>query len=230
MAQTADEIIQKADAKVRGSSAYAEMSIKVIRPKWTKTMQLKTWSKGKDKSVVLITAPAKEKGTVFLMRGKEIWNYIPSIERTIKLPPSMMMQNWMGTDMTNDDLIKQSSIVTDYDKVLLGTEKIGNRNCWKIKLTPKPDAAVVWAKILLWVDQKDWIQMQVEYYDEDDFLVNKILASDIRKFGNRWLPSKLVVLPMDKKGQKSIIEYKVWNFDVKIPEKYFTTRYMTRLK
>ena len=229
-AQSAREIIQKADAKVRGTSAYAEMSIQVVRPKWTKTMHLKTWTKGKDKSVSLVTAPAKEKGTVFLMRGKEIWNYIPSIERTIKLPPSMMMQNWMGTDMTNDDLIKQSSIVTDYEQEIVGSEMVEGRNCWKIALTPKPDASVVWGKILIWIDRKDYMQLKILYYDEDDFLVNKIIASDIKTFDRRVLPSKLEFIPVDKEGQKTIIRYQVWKFDVNIPEKYFSTRYMKRLK
>ncbi len=229
-AQSAREIIQKADAKVRGTSAYAEMSIQVVRPKWTKTMHLKTWTKGKDKSVSLVTAPAKEKGTVFLMRGKEIWNYIPSIERTIKLPPSMMMQNWMGTDMTNDDLIKQSSIVTDYEQEIVGSEMVEGRNCWKIALTPKPEASVVWGKILIWIDRKDYMQLKILYYDEDDFLVNKIIASDIKTFDRRVLPSKLEFIPVDKEGQKTIIRYQVWKFDVNIPEKYFSTRYMKRLK
>ena len=112
--QTAYEIIERADSKLRGLSSYTEMSITTVRPKWEKKMTLKGWSKGADYSVSLVLSPAKEKGSVFLKRKNEVWNYIPSLERTIKLPPSMMMQNWMGTDLTNDDLVKQSSTVVDY--------------------------------------------------------------------------------------------------------------------
>jgi len=228
--QTAKEIIKKSDGLVRGTSAYAELKITSVRPKWTKVMELKTWTEGSTKSVSLVTSPAKEKGTVFLMRDKEIWNYVPSIERTIKLPPSMMMQNWMGTDMTNDDMIKQSSIVTDYTHKILTSEKIGGLMCWKLQLTPKKDAAVVWGKIIVWIDKTDYMQMKILYYDEDDFLVNKIIASEVKQFGDKKLPSKLVFIPMDKKGNKTIIEYKKWDFDVTIPPEYFTTRYMKRLK
>jgi outer membrane lipoprotein-sorting protein len=215
---------------LRGGSAYSEMTITSVRPKWSKVMELKTWTEGSTKSVTLVTSPAKEKGTVFLMNDKEIWNYVPSIDRTIKLPPSMMMQNWMGTDLTNDDMVKQSSIVADYDHKILGSEKIDDLMCWKIELTPKKDAAVVWGKIILWIDKEDYMQMKALYYDEDGFLVNKIITSDIKQFGDKKLPSKMEFIPVDKKGHKTIIEYKTWKFGVTIPEEYFTTRYMKRLK
>ena len=120
--QNADEIVKNADDKFRGKSSYSEITININRPKWSKEMKMKGWSKGSDYSVSVITSPAKEKGTVFLMREKEVWNYLPTIERTVKFPPSMMLQNWMGTDLTTDDLVKQSSLVTDYDKKIIGEE------------------------------------------------------------------------------------------------------------
>ena len=229
--QTATEIITKSDEKVRGKSAYIEIKITSKRPKWSKTMELKSWTEGNSKSVSLVTAPAKEKGTVFLMRDKEIWNYVPSIERTIKLPPSMMMQKWMGTDMTNDDMIKQSSIVTDYTHKLLGSEEVNGFDCWKLELTPKKDAAVVWGKIIMWIDKADYMQMQIHFYDEDDFMVNKIIASKVKEFDGKRLPSMIEYIPVDEgDDKKTIIEYVVWDFDVKIPSSYFTTRYMKRLR
>ena len=113
LGQNADEIVKKSDTKLRGTSSYTELTIDIIRPKWSKEMKMRGWTRGSDHSVSVITSPAKEKGTVFLMREKEVWNYLLTLERTIKFPPSMMLQNWMGTDLTNDDLIKQSSLVTD---------------------------------------------------------------------------------------------------------------------
>ncbi|MEZ4810084.1 MAG: outer membrane lipoprotein-sorting protein [Allomuricauda sp.] len=227
--QTADEIIKTADAKFRGLSSYAEMTIDIIRPKWSKEMKMKAWSKGSDYSISVITTPVKEKGTVFLMREKEVWNYLPTIDRTVKFPPSMMLQNWMGTDLTNDDLVKQSSIVTDYDKKIVGEEEKNGYRCWKIELTPKPDAAVVWGKIMIWVDQKEYMQMQTDFYDEDQFLVNQMIASDVKIFDGKTLPSKLTVNPIDKPGQSTVIAYDAWKFDLKIPEEYFTTNYMKRI-
>ena len=230
VAQTAKEIVDKSDKIARGTTSYAETIITTIRPKWSKKMKLKIWSKGIDYSVSLVIAPAKEKGSVFLKRKTEVWNYVPSIERTIKLPPSMMMQNWMGTDMTNDDLVKQSSIVVDYTHQLIGSEKIIGLDCWKLELTPKEDAAVVWGKIIMWIDKANYMQLKIEFYDEDAFLVNRLIASKPKKFGKRTLPSKVEYIPVEKEGQKTVIEYTSWQFDIPIADSYFTSIYMKRLK
>src|SRR5690606_7193369 len=141
---TAKEIIQKADERMRGNSNYAELSMEIIRPEWKRTMSMKSWAKGTEYALIYITAPAKDKGTVSLKIGNEMWNWLPSIERSIKVSPSMMMQSWMGSDFTNDDLIRQSSVVEDYDHRLLGEEKAGGADCYKVELTPKPEAPVVW--------------------------------------------------------------------------------------
>ena len=229
-AQTATEIIKKADDKFRGKTSQAELIIDIIRPKWSKTMRMKTWSKGADYSVSVITSPAKEKGVVFLMRDKEVWNYVPTIDRTIKFPPSMMMQNWMGTDLTNDDLVKMSSMVDDYKQDIIGEEKKEGLLCWKIQLIPKPNAAVVWGKILIWIDKEDYMQMQVDYYDEDDFLVNQMIGSEVEIFSGKKLPSKLRIIPVDQQGQETIIKYEKWVFDLKISDNYFTKNYMKRIR
>ena len=130
--QSALEIIEKSDVKLRGESSYSEITITIVRPKWQKTMTMKSWSVGTDYSVSLVTSPAKEKGSVFLKRKNEVWNYLPSLERTIKLPPSMMTQSFMGTDLTNDDLVKQSSMVVDYSHKILEEETVEGLKCWKL--------------------------------------------------------------------------------------------------
>lgn len=229
MCQTAEEIIKAADNKFRGKSSYAELTISIIRPKWSKDMKMKAWSKGSDYSVSVITSPAKEKGTVFLMRKKEVWNYLPTVDRTIKFPPSMMLQNWMGTDLTNDDLVKQSSLVTDYNKTILGEEEREGYRCWKIVLTPRENAAVVWGKIIIWIDKKEYMQMETDFYDEDGFLVNQMVASNVKTFGSKILPSKLTIVPVDKPGQSTVIIYDQWDFDMPIPDDLFTTNHMKRI-
>ncbi len=228
--QTASEIITKSDDKMRGETSYSEIIISAVRPKWSKDMKLVNWTKGSDYSVSLVKSPAKEKETVFLKRKEEEWNNIPSIERNIKLPPSMMMQGWMGTDLTNDDMVKQSSIVVDYSHNIIGSETIQDLDCWKIELIPIEDAPVVWGKIIMWIDKSDYIQMKAEFYDEDGFLINKLLSYNIKNFDGKKLPSKMEFIPVEKKGQKTIIEYLVWKFGVTIPDKYFTSQYMKRLK
>lgn len=229
-AQSAYDIVKKSDDKIRGISSYAKIKIKAIRPSWSKEMIVKAWQKNKDYSVSLVISPPKEKGIVFLMRKKEVWNYMPSIERTIKLPPSMMTQGWMGTDITNDDMIKQSSILVDYTHKIVAEEKINGMDTWKIQLIPKENAAVVWGKIYLWIDKKNYNQVKGEYYDEDEFLINTITTSNFRDFDGRILPAHMEFIPEDKPGNKTIVDYLEWKFGITIPDKYFTTSYMKRLR
>jgi len=228
--QTALEIIKNADSQIRGSSSYAEMSITIIRPKWQKKMSLKSWSKGTEYSATIVTSPAKEKGSVFLKRKNEAWNYIPTLERTIKLPPSMMTQSWMGTDFTNDDLIKQSSMVVDYTHEILGSEVIEDLECWKLKLIPNEESTVVWGKLLVWIDKKDFMQMKTEFYDEDMELVNVMIGTNVSEYGGKKLPSRLEFYPIEDEGNKTVIQYDIWEFDLLIPESYFSTQYVSRLK
>lgn len=228
-AQDATEIINKADKKLRGESSKAEMTIKIVRPKWSREMTLTAWTKGDDYSMTLINSPARDKGTVYLKRKKEIWNWVPSIDRNIKLPPSMMMQSWMGTDFTNDDLIKQSSLVTDYKHSYLKDSTIEEFPCYVIELMPKADAAVVWGKIKLWVDKKEYMQMRTEFYDEDKYIINILTGSDVKTFDGKQLPSRMEMTPVDEQGHKTVIIYNDLEFNIDISESFFTTQNMKRL-
>ena len=227
---TAKDIIEKSDKILKGvSTTKAEMSITTVRPKWSKEMNVKTWSKDRNKSLIFIESPAKDKGTTFLMKEKEVWNWIPSIERTIKMPPSMMMQNWMGTDFSNDDLVKESSVIVDYTHKMIGDSTIDGKPCYKIELIPKEDAAVVWGKIISFVDKESFFQLRSEFYDEDEDLVNIMNASNIQKMGGRLIPTKMEMIPVDKKGQKTVLEYKSIEFDIPIEDKFFSVQNMKRL-
>lgn len=229
-AQNAYEIVKKAEDKARGEQAYGEMKMTIVRPTWSREITMKTWTKGEDYSLVVITSPARDKGTAFLKRKKEIWNWQPSIDRSIKLPPSMMMQSWMGSDFTNDDLVKQSSMVTDFTHKLIGREMVEGRSCFKIEFTPKPDAAVVWGKIMMWIDEKDYLELKVEFYDEDGYLVNTMYGKNIKKIGDRTLPTLIELIPADKEGHKTIIEQLALDFNVKLDESYFSVQNLKRVK
>ena len=227
---TAKEIVEKADKKRRGDTSQAEMSITIVRPTWSREMRIKAWSKDTEFSLILITSPARDRGTVFLKRKKEIWNWIPSIDRNIKLPPSMMMQSWMGSDFTNDDLIKESSIVEDYDHKLLQDSVILGRECYKVELVPKPDAPVVWGKIYSWIDKIDYMELKTELYDEDGYLVNKVLFSDIKMLDGRLLPARMEYIPADKEGQKTVMQYHEVDYDIDITESFFSLQNMKRVR
>jgi outer membrane lipoprotein-sorting protein len=229
-AQNAKEIVARADDKMRGKTSQAEMVIKTTRPTWTREMSVKTWMKGTEFAMILIQAPVKDKGTVFLKRKKEVWNWLPTLERSIKLPPSMMSQSWMGTDFTNDDLVKESSVVEDYEHTAIGDTLLQGRNCYMIEMIPKPDAAVVWGKLIVCIDKQDFIELHSRFYDEDGILVNTMNASEIKKMDGRLIPTRLEMIPSDKKNQKTEILYKNILFNRPIEDTFFTMDRMRNLK
>jgi len=230
-AQDADQILKNSEEKIQGiKSSYQEMMIKIVRPKWSKEMTMKGWSIGEDYFASVVLSPAKEKGTVFLKRENEVWNYIPSIERTIKLPPSMMMQNWMGTDFTNDDLVQRSSITDDYTNTIIGNEIIDGLDCWIIELIPNEDAAVVWGKLMMWIDKRDYMQLKTQFFDEYDEMISIMTGKAIKSFDGKKLPAIIEFVPLDKEGNKTIVERLVWKFDIDINERYFLPNYMKNLR
>lgn len=226
----AKSIVQKSEDKMRGNSSYAEMTIKIVRPTWQREMKMKTWSKGTKRALIYILSPQKDKGIVFLKRDKEVWNYIPSIERNIKMPPSMMSQSWMGTDFTNDDLVKEASVTDDYTHTLLGDTLLAGRDCYKILMKPTQSASVVWGKIIVWIDKKDYLQLRSEFYDEENALINVMVGTEIKQLGGRVLPTKFEMIPMDKKGNMTVMIYDQLKFDLPVDDQFFSTQNMKQIK
>jgi outer membrane lipoprotein-sorting protein len=227
---TAKEILQKADDKVRGNSSQAEIKMTIVRPKYTREVIMKSWSLTDDYSLILVTSPARDKGTAFLKREKEMWNWQPTIDRVIKMPPSMMTQSWMGSDFTNDDLVRESSIVKDYTSEILGSEVIEGYDCYKIRLIPKPDAPVVWSKVITWISKVEYLQLKTEFYDEGDYLVNTMKGKSIKELGGKLLPAVLEVIPADEEGNKTMIEYLSLEFDKPIEVSFFSIQNMKRVR
>ncbi len=228
---TAREIVKRSDEKMRGvESSIGEVKMTIVRPTWQREIQLKSWTKGTQYALILITAPARDRGTAFLKRGNEIWNWQPSIDRVIKLPPSMMGQSWMGSDFTNDDLVRESSLVDDFTHRLLGRETVDGRLCYKVELVSKPEAAVVWGKIVLWIDVEHFVQMKGEFFDEDGWLVNTIVSTKVGRMGGRVIPVVMEMIPADKPGHKTVLEQLSIEFDKPIPDSFFSIQNMKRIR
>ena len=227
---SATDIVRKADEKFNGEkSSYSVMSMKVIRPEWQRTIEFKSWTLGEKFALALITAPAKEAGQSFLKRGSEMWSWNPSINRLIKLPPSMMSQGWMGSDYTNDDILRESSVVTDYTHEIMGEENISGRLCYKIKMTAKENASVVWGKQIQWIDKKDFLVLKAELYDEDGYLVRTETGSDIKIMDGRTITSKIELSPEEEPDNKTVIEIIEMKFNIPVEENYFSQQNMKRV-
>ena len=227
----ATEIIRKADERLNGEkSAITTMSMTIVRPSWKRTIDFKSWTLGRDYAMTLITAPAKDVGQTFLKRNTEMWSWNPVISRLIKLPPSMMSQGWMGSDYTNDDILKESSVVNDYTHEITGEEVIDGNACYKIKMVSKPEAAVVWGHQVRWIDKKEFNIFRVELYDEDGYLVRTETASDVKTMDGRVIPTRVELLPAEEPGNKTVVEIREIKFNVPIRETFFSQQNMKNLR
>ena len=226
IAQDARQIVQRADEKMRGKSSHVRMTIHTIRPEWKRTMEIEAWMKGTELALIRVLAPAKDKGIIFLKKKKEVWTWYPTLERSIKLPPSMMSQSWMGTDFTNDDLVKESSILQDYAHRIVGDTVIDTRPCYTIEMIPLPQAAVVWSKVIVCIDKKDYMELHSRFYDEDGALVNTMKSDDIQIMSQRLIPTRFAMIPADKKNQRTEMQYKEIEFDPIIPDAFFSIETM----
>ncbi len=229
-AQNADVIVKKANKNLLGKTSKGESTMLIVRPDWTREISMKFWSKGTDFYLIYITAPARDKGQAFLKRYNEIWNYMPSINRIIKIPPSMMGQSWMGSDFKNNDLLKQNSLVTDYKHKIVGREKINNYTCYKIELMPKSDAAVVWGKVYLWISKKGYMILKAEYFDEDIELKYTQTTDDIQKVSGRLLPMTMKMVDNQEEGRSTEFHYSNIVFNKPIPNSFFSKNRMKHLK
>ncbi len=226
----ARDIIQKSDALMRGTTMYGQYTMTVSRPEWQRSMEFKFWSEGTEKSFILMLKPAKNKGVTFLKIGREMWNYIPKINREVKVPPSMMLQSWMGSDFTNDDLVKESSIVTDYTHALLGREQEAGFEAYKVELRPKPEAAVVWDRVVEWIRVGDYLPLRAQYFNERGELIRTLVFSEIKKMGGRIIPAKFELIEEKKPGRKTTMLLKDAVFDRPLKKTTFTKQNLRRAK
>jgi len=219
---TGKEIVKRADDLMRGNSLQGRYVMTVTTPGWTRRLELDVWEKGREKTFIRILSPAKESGISTLRIKESMWNYLPNVERTIKIPPSMMLQPWMGSDFANDDLVKESSIIDDYDHTILAEEDMGGNISYKIELIPKPEAAVTWGKIIYWVRKNDFVPLKEEYYKENGELIKILEYSEIKKMNDRSIPVIWKMTPVKKEGCRTVIEVADVKYDLPIGDPIFT--------
>ena len=220
----ARQILDKVDDLYRGQSSQGEMTMKVVAEHWTRAMKLRFQTKGKEKSLMRILAPRKEKGMATLKSGNNIWNYLPKVKRVIKLPSSMMGGSWMGSHFTNDDLVKESRMAEDFDFEISKRYEKDGKDLIEITCIPKPDAAVVWGKVEVTVRKSDHQPVQLLYYDEDMKLARSMRFSDLKKMGDRIVPMVMRVEPTDKPKEYTEVRYTKVQFDVQLDDKIFSIR------
>jgi outer membrane lipoprotein-sorting protein len=217
-------LIREVEDQYTGNSSHAFMRMEVRTEHWQRALEMEAWSRGRDRFLVRILEPAKERDVATLKNDREVWNYLPRVDRTIKIPPSMMGGAWMGSHITNNDLVKQSHIDQDYGFTLLNETD----DFWLIEGLPKPEAAVIWGKITYRIGKTDRVPQQIAYFDEDMVKVREIRFEDVQTIDGRRLPLRMIVQPLDKPDEQTVLQYDRLVFDLPLEDDFFSLRNLKR--
>ncbi|MCG2725224.1 MAG: outer membrane lipoprotein-sorting protein [Elusimicrobia bacterium] len=217
------ELLKKIDELYRSDSSYGEMEMEVVTPNWTRTIGIKSWTRGMKKTFMYITAPQKDEGITTLRLNNKMWNYFPKINKVMRVPPSMMMGSWMGSDFTNDDLVKESTFLDDYTGEFF-TPKEALEGIYYIRLKPKKAVVSLWAKIEILINKKNNLPVKQIYFDEKGRIARSMEFTDIKNLGGKFIPATLFMKVASKPGRKTVVKYKKIEFDIKIPESIFSIR------
>jgi len=216
----AKELIRKMDDMYRSTASRATMTMRMQTPNYDRSMTMESVTIGEDQMLIRILAPKKERGIATLKIDKEMWNYFPKINKTIKVPPSMMMGSWMGSDFTNDDLVKESSLVEDYSLVVQE-----DADYYEITLTPKIQTVTVWGKIVVKINKIDNTPAEQAFFDDKGRKVRVMSYKEPKQFGNVTLPSVLEMIPLNKVGHRTLITYDKLELNAEdVDKKLFTMR------
>ena len=217
-----DELIRHIDELWRGNTSHATMTMSVKTQRYQRSMTMEAWSRGKDYSLVLIREPIKDRGIATLKVVENIWNYLPKINRVTKVPSSMMSGSWMGSHFTNDDLIKESSFQDDYTSSITFEGERNGRDIYEITSLPKMDAAVVWGKVVMLIEQDTLAPYKAVYYDEEGLLMRTMTFDQTQKIGDRTIPMRMSLQPEDKPDESTVIVYQSIVFDIALEDDFFS--------
>ena len=221
---TSQEILDKIDRMWRGESSIGTYQMKIKTSHWERNLRIKSWTKGLDYTLMRIEYPKKEKGVSTLKVESNLWNYLPKINRVVKVPSSLMMGSWMGSHFTNDDLVKESTLADDYHHRITFEGKREGQDVYEITLLPKEEAAVVWGKIVMVVRKKDLMPLNQEFFDEKEKAVRKMVLDQVKVMGGRLLPSRMTITPYNKPGEFTEVIYSDIAFDMELEDTFFSLR------
>lgn len=227
-ALSAEALLEKIDDLYRADASHSVMEMHIKTANYERSMSMEGWSKGKDRSLVRVLKPLKEKGTATLMSDATIYTYLPRTDRTIRVSSGMMGSSWMGSHFTNDDLVKESRMSEDYTFVISFRGERAGEQVIEVTLTPRPDAPVSWAKVVMVVRAADSLPISQVFYDEDGAVARTMRFSEVRDMGGRKVPTVMRVVPGDKPGEYTEVRYKTLEFGVEIADRVFSVSHLKR--
>lgn len=224
-----EEVTDKLDDLYRSEASHGTIEMKITTDRGTRTLELEQWSKGEEKALFVIRSPSREAGTATLRNDDGLWNYAPRADRLMRIPSGLLSDNWMGSHLTNDDLVRETSFEEDFNSEIEWTEHNGERHL-KISMDPKPDAPVVWEKVEYLMSAEEWLPVRASFYDDGEE-VRRMSFSDVEELDDRKIPTVMQVEPTagPDKGEKTRMEYKEMEFDADVDDGIFTKRGLRRV-
>jgi len=219
---TAREMVDAMMDHLRGDTSYGVMEMEVVTPDWERTMEMEWWEKGEDLMLVRVLSPSRDRGNGTLKIDNNLWNYIYTFDETVHIPPAMMAQSWMGSDFTNDDIVRESSLIDDYDHVLEGIDDMEGERSYSILMTTDPSTPVPWLTIRVYLRVEDLLPVREEYYDDDGLLSRYMVFSDFEEMGGRVIPTTMHMVPLDDEDRYTEMRYTEMEFDIELDDSVFT--------
>jgi len=220
------QLMDYIDDLYRAESSYASMRMTVVRERGTRELELESWSKGDDEALIVIRSPAREAGTATLRTEEGLWNYAPRADRLIRIPSGLLSDSWMGSHFTNDDLMRETSYLDDYDAVISWEEREGVSYI-KATLTPKPDAPVVYSHMVFLVTPDNWVPVRTEYYDDGE-LIRSMSFERIETISGKKIPMRMIIVPEDGSDERTVVEYLELQLDIPVDDQLFTRQGLRR--
>ena len=222
-----DRVMDYVDDLYRSESSHSRMRMTVERERGTRTLEMEAWSQGDDEALIVIREPAREAGTATLRTEDGLWNYAPRADRLIRIPTGLLSDSWMGSHFTNDDLMRETSYLEDYDASLSWTERDGSRML-EATLTPKPDAPVVYSRLVFYITPEDWVPTRADYYDGDE-IVRSMIFEDIQTISGKKIPMRMILQPADSPEEQTVVEYLELELNVPVDDDLFTRQGLRRV-
>jgi outer membrane lipoprotein-sorting protein len=217
------DLIQKIDNLYRSKASFSRIEMEIVTPDWHRKLVLKGWSKGQNRILIRILEPKKESGMGILRINNEMWNYLPKTDKVIKIPPSMMMSPWLGSDFTNNDLVKRFTFLDDFTFRLITPEDVREGYLY-LECRPKPGVPIIWNKIVIAVEESGTLPVWEKFYDERDRIVRVLNYSEVKTFGRRTIPSVMEMIPQTKNRYKTVLRYQEIRFDLNLDDSLFSLR------
>jgi len=221
-----DDILRSYDDLYNSTGTKASVEITIVTPKKTRNLELRFWARGEDKALMVVDAPPRDAGTATLKVDKNLWNYLPKISRTIRVPPSMMMGSWMGSDLTNDDIVRDSSYEDDYDSEVVG--RTDDPPGWKLRMTARPEAVGLWNSVEMVFADDAWLPVMAQFYDRKDRLSRTMTFGVVKVMNGRRVPTLITIIPEREEGRRTELRYLDVEFDVELSDDTFSLSRLER--